>query len=108
MSFSYTPPSPEVLQAVKFATYALYAAMIFVPRVWLGATIGSVGSVFLSFFTYGSGELVILEVLVLTPYHLIVGFFFGGLSSLVGFVVRRYFVEFLRADARGNLQDWEG
>ena len=111
MSYSRTPPPPETLQAVEVATYMLYGAMSFTRKTWQGGVIGAFGTVALSFFTLGSGELLLFDFFDLAakaPYRFLSGFVLGALFSLVGQIIRKYFFEFLKAEARGKLSDWEG
>lgn len=93
--FHYTPPPEEVVRNGQMATYALYTAMLAVPKVWLGALISGLGSAIITFQVVGhaKGEGAIFSMLLEPPTWAVIGAFVGGLASFIGRSVLRFYLK---------------
>ncbi len=84
MSFQYTAPSPEIIQAGQTATYLLYASLILVPKTRLAALIGGLGAATISYIVagYAKGDLNTLSYIIVVPWSALTGAAIGAFMAL--------------------------
>ncbi|RYX86807.1 hypothetical protein EON83_01095 [bacterium] len=96
--FHYAPPPEEMVRSGQIATYALYTAMLAIPKVWLGTLISGLGSGLLAFhvLSHAQGELALLSMLIDLPSAVAIGALAGGLASFISQTIWRQLVKHVR------------
>ena len=85
MSFNYTPPPDEVIRNGQIASYVLYASLVFVPNVKIGAAIGGLGSAIIAWkvASYAGGDMGGLSQIINPPIQFVVGALIGAFISFI-------------------------
>lgn len=86
MSFNYTPPPPEVVQAGENATYALFIVLLLAPKARYGALLGGLGAATIEWWVTGhaGGDLGAVSQVIGTPFLGVIGAVVGAGASVVG------------------------
>ncbi|RYX86808.1 hypothetical protein EON83_01100 [bacterium] len=109
MSFNYTPPPEEISRNGQMAQYALYAAMLLIPKVRVGALIAGLGSAIIAYqvASHAKGDLGGLSALINPPVAAVFGALIGGLASFISKTVLRFLLKAFKSPATHDKQDEE-